>query len=125
MGRHRSTSSTFSTADRGANCICVLILHHAIYGQAVLAILLQDTIQEDAIQYHYLTRCARICHHRLVGLTGALRRYNHRAHSHLHRCKEEQLHGCSVVADNNSIVSLVDELVDERQIYIKEIFRRC
>ena len=89
MGRHHSTSSILSTADRGADRICILILHHAIYGQAVLAILLQDTIQEDAIQYHYLTRCARICHQRLVGLTGALRCHNHRAHSHLHRCKEE------------------------------------
>jgi len=35
------------------------------------------------------------------------------------------LHGRSAVTDNNSIVSLVDELVDEQQMYIKDFFRTC
>jgi len=35
------------------------------------------------------------------------------------------LHGRSAVTDNNSIVSLVDELVDEQRMYIKEFFRIC
>jgi len=35
------------------------------------------------------------------------------------------LHGRSAVTDNNSIVSLVDELVDEQRMYIKDFFRTC
>ena len=35
------------------------------------------------------------------------------------------MHGRSAVTDNNSIVSLVDELVDEQRMYIKDFFRTC
>ena len=90
MGRHRRpTTSIHSAADCGADRICVLILRHAIRGQAVLAIVPRDTIPEDAIRHHCLTHSARIRHHRLVGLTGALRRHSHRAHPHLRGREEE------------------------------------